>query len=168
MKKRYLYSILFGIPGFFVSGLISLAFFGAAAGVLWIFVFGDDPWPPITDVILPVLLAFVFLSVWLAAVTTGFVIGKHLKSNPIVNKKHILVSLFATLIPLLFIVLYMVSVGNIGAKSDSVRCSDYCSQKGYSASVVSPQYAGEVTCGCIDNSGQEKIKVPVDTINLPK
>jgi len=46
MKKRYLYTLLFGIPGFFIAGIISLFFFGAFFGVLWIFIFGITHGPP--------------------------------------------------------------------------------------------------------------------------
>ena len=43
MKRRYLYSILVCVPGPVVSLIITLVVFGAAAGVLWIFIFGDNP-----------------------------------------------------------------------------------------------------------------------------
>jgi hypothetical protein len=45
MKKRYIYGLLFGIPGFFISLIISAGVFGFAAGILWLYVFGDNPWP---------------------------------------------------------------------------------------------------------------------------
>ena len=45
MKRRYLYVLIFGVPALLVSVIISFLLFGAAAGVLWIFVFGDNPWP---------------------------------------------------------------------------------------------------------------------------
>ncbi len=45
MKKRYLYTLLFLVPGLFVSLLITLAVFAAVFGALWLYVFGDSTWP---------------------------------------------------------------------------------------------------------------------------
>ncbi len=168
MKKRYLYSILFGIPGLLLSGLFALLIAGFAAGVLWIFVFGDNPWPSIVETALPVLIALVFLTVWIAFTAIGFVIGKRLESDPILNKKHILASIIATLLPILFFLFYQLSVGNVGPESAGIRCDDYCLKQGYSASSVSPQNAGSQTCSCLDSLGREKLKVPLDTLKSPK
>jgi hypothetical protein len=117
MKKRYLYSILFGIPGFFVSLIISFVIFGVAAGILWIYVFGDNPWPSSIEKILPILFALTFLTVWIASITIGYVTGKKLESDPVMNKNHILVSGGLTVMFILFIALQQLSVGNIGPKS---------------------------------------------------
>lgn len=168
MKKRHIYSILFGIPGLIVSAIVSFAVSGFAAGVLWIFVFGDNPWPSVIEKIFPFLLALVFLTVWFACIRIGFVIGKQLEQNPVLNKKHVLVSIALTLIPILFIVFYQFQVGNIGPKSEGVRCSDFCSQKGYSASSMPPQNSGKRTCSCLNNFGLEIIKVPIDSLDLLK
>jgi hypothetical protein len=168
MKKRYLYSLLFGIPGFIISVVISFMFFGFLVGVLWIYVFGDNPWPSLIEKILPALFALVFLTLWITTIVVGFIVGKRLENNPVLNKKHILVSIGVTIIPILFIVLYQVSVGNIGPKSDGERCSDFCSQRGYSGSSMPPEDSGERSCSCLDNSGLEIIKVPIDSIDTVK
>ena len=165
MKKRYLYSLLFGIPGFFVSGMISLVVFGAVIGILWIYVFGDNPWPFSTDKMLSILPVFLFLILWIASITIGYVIGKKLEKDPLLNWKHILVSGGLTLLFILFIVLQQWSVGNIGPKSDSVLCSDFCSQKGYSGSGMPPENSGDRSCSCFDNSGNEVLTVPLDSID---
>jgi len=79
MKKRYLYSLLFGIPGFFVALIISFLLFGVTAGVLWVFVFGDNPWPSFTEKILPGLFVLAFLVAWIIFIGIGFVIGRRLE-----------------------------------------------------------------------------------------
>jgi len=165
MKRRYIYSLLFGVPGFIVSLIVSFVVSGFAGGVLWIYGFGDNPWPAYIENILPVLLALVFMTVWLASLTIGFITGKKLEQNPILNKKHILTSIGVTIISILFIVFHQLSVGNIGPKSDSLRCSDFCSQKGYSASSMPPRDSGERSCSCLDQSGHEIIRVPLDSID---
>jgi hypothetical protein len=164
MKKRYLYSILFGIPGLFVSLIISFVIFGVAAGILWIYVFGDNPWPSPTEVMLPILFALSFLIVWITSITVGYVTGKKLESDPALNKTHILVSGGLTIMFVLFIVLQQLSVGNLGPKSEDVLCSEFCSRQGYSGSGMPPRNSGERTCSCFDNSGREVLKVPLDDI----
>ena len=165
MKKRYLYALLFGIPGFFVSGMIALFVFGAAMGVLWLFVFGDNTWPFSTDILLPVLLVIVFLFLWIAFISLGYVIGKRLEKNETWNWKHIFVSGVVTPLFIFFIVLQQWSLGNLGPKSDSALCSDYCTRQGYSASGLPPLNSGDRTCSCYDNDGNEALRVPLDKIN---
>lgn len=164
MKKRYLYSLLFGIPGFFVSVMISLFVFGAMTGILWIFVFGDNPWPSWTGAMFPVLLAFTFLMVWSGIISIGFSIGRKLENDPAVNHRHALISGALTILLILFMVLQQWSVGNLGPKADSVICSDFCAQKGYSGSGMPPQNSGDRGCSCFDNSGNEALIVPLDDI----
>ena len=164
MKRRYLYSILFGVPGFIVALLVSFLLFGFAAGVLWLFVFGDNPWPEVVGSAFPILLALVFLILWLGSLAIGFSVGKRLESNPTLNKAHILASAGVTIVCILFILLQQVSVGNIGPKPDSTRCSDYCTQQGYSASSMPPRNSGQRTCSCLDSSGVEIITVPLESI----
>ncbi|HSA99037.1 MAG TPA: hypothetical protein VLE49_00190 [Anaerolineales bacterium] len=165
MKKRYLYALLFGIPGFFVAGIIALFIFGAATGILWLFVFGDNPWPSFTDKVLLILLVLAFLLLWTTSIAAGYNAGKKLESNPALNWMHILVSGGLTLMVILFIVLQQFSVGNIGPKSDSRVCSEFCIRKGYAASGMNLQESVDRTCTCFDNAGNEALKVPWDTID---
>ena len=165
MKKRYLYALLFGIPGFFVAGMIALFVFGAVMGGLWLFVFGDNTWPFSMDILLSVLLVVVFLLLWVGFITLGFVIGKRLEKDTTWHWKHVLVSGAVTLLFILFIILQQWSVGNLGPKSDSALCSDYCTRQGYSASGLPPLNSGDRSCSCYDNAGDEALKVPLDKIN---
>lgn len=168
MRKRYLYSLIFGIPGFFVSVFISSIIFGGIAGVLWLFVFGDNPWPAYADTLLAILFVLVFLTVWLATITLGFIIGRRLEQNPVLNKNHILSSLGITAIFVLFILFQQLSVGNLGPKSEGEHCMDFCIQEGYSASSIPAQDTGERSCSCLDGSGNEIITVPLDSIDSAK
>jgi hypothetical protein len=167
VKKRYLYSILFGVPGFLFSGIIATFFSGFVLGLLWIFVFGDNPWPSIVETIMPTLIITVFITVWLVFIGVGFLIGKHLEPDPVMNKRHVWAAACATILPLLFIVFYQLRVGNFGPKSDGERCSDYCQQEGYSASSMPPRDSGDRTCICMDDFGQETRKVPIEELSPP-
>jgi hypothetical protein len=168
MKKRYIYSILFGVPGFIVSLMVSFVLSGFAAGVLWIYVFGDNPWPADTQNILIVLFVLVFLTVWLACLTIGYFVGKRLEQSPVLNKKHVLTSIGVTILFILFIAFQQLIVGNLGPKSDGERCLDFCIQEGYSASSMPPRESGVRSCSCLDQSGNEIITVPIDSIDPVK
>ena len=164
MKKRYSYALLFGIPGFFVSVIIALIVFGVVMGALWLYFFGDNPWPATTEKILSSFFVITFLIVWIISITVGFVVGKRLEKDPRLDKSHILISSGLTLLFMLLIIIQQLRVGNLGPKSDGIVCSDYCSLNGYSGSSLPPRNSGERSCSCIDNFGNEVLKVPLDSI----
>ena len=168
MKKRFIYSILFGIPGLLISAMLSLIVAGTAAGALWIFVFGDNPWPASVETILPVVILAVFLVVWTAILAAGFFIGKRLERDPVFNKGHILVSIGVIVAFLLGFAFFQLGIGNIGPRSEGLLCSDYCRQKGYSVSSESPQNLGNRTCSCLDQFGNDILTVPAESLNIPK
>lgn len=168
MRKRFIYLILFGIPGLILALIISFVISGLVLGFLWLFVFGDDPWPSSVETISSLLFVFTFLVAWTAILAAGFVTGKRLEKDTTMNKSHILASVGISILFILFIVLHQLSVGNIGPKSDGEFCMDYCIQQGYSASSTPPQNSGEKSCSCLDDSGSEVIKIPIDSIKPVK
>ena len=168
MKRRYIYSILFGIPGFVLSLMLAFLVSGFALGILWLFVFGDSPWPSWTETLIPVVFALIFLTTWFTCVTIGLVIGKQREADPALNRKHIWASVGVTILFMLFIVFQQTGVGNLGPKSDGLRCSDFCTQKGYAASSMPPQDSGVRNCSCLDGSGHEIITVPLRDIDSVK
>jgi hypothetical protein len=165
MKKRYVYALLFGFPGLFVSGILCLLVFGGLLGFFWLFVFGDNPWPSSIDTILVILLVLTFLISWTGFILLGYVTGRRLEKDPAWNWNHILLSAGLTVLFILFLVFQQWSVGNIGPKSDSLLCSDYCVAQGYAGSGMPPRDSGERTCSCYDSSGNEALKVPLDSID---
>lgn len=164
MKKRYVYSLLFGIPGFFVSLIVAVSVSGATSGFLWIFVFGDNPWPASSEKILAVIFILGLVVSWSALIATGYVIGKNLEQEPGVNTRHIMLSALATIVPIAVIGLQQWKAGNIGPLPDTVRCSQFCREKGYPGSGMPPRDSGERTCSCFGNDGRETIKVPIYNI----
>jgi hypothetical protein len=166
VKKRYLYSILFGIPGFFISLIVLSIVFAFTAGILWLYFLGDDPWPSSVETIFPILFFSGFLAMWVTLIIVGYRAGKKLESDPQLNWKHILVSVSLTLLFILFISVQQLSVGNIGPKSDELVCSDYCSLQGYSGSGMPPKDSGQRICSCFKDSGVEVIKIPIQSIDL--
>jgi hypothetical protein len=170
MKKRYLYSLLFGIPGLFVAGIISIALFGALTGFLWIYIFGDNPWPPYAEALVSKIFILAVLILWIASITLGYVVGKRLENDPVLNRKHALLSAGLTAIFLLLILFQQWSVGNLGPTSDTVLCSEFCARHGYAGSGMPPQDTGDRICSCFDEAGNEVLVVPLDSLapNAPK
>ncbi len=166
MPKRYLYSLLFGLPGLFISGILSILLFGAVAGILWLFIFGDDPWPAAAQTAISALFVLVFLVVWIGFILLGYWFGRRLENDPALNRSHVLLSAGLTLLFVLFILLYQWNVGTIGPNPDSVLCSDFCSQHGYSGSGMPPESSGSRLCTCYDDSGDESLTIPLDHLDF--
>ena len=164
MKKRYLYSLLFGIPGLFVAGVISVFAFGALAGALWLFVFGDHPWPAFSERFVSALFVLVVLTLWLGFILLGFFVGKRLEGDAALSRNHILISAGLTLLFILLILFQQWSVGNLGPNSNSALCSEFCMQHGFSASGMPPEDTGNQICSCYDETGNEALRIPLDHI----
>src|SRR5512133_1062555 len=165
MKKRYLYTLLFGIPGFFIAGIFSIFVFAALTGILWLYVFGDNTWPAYLEPVLATLFVLAILTLWIASIALGYFIGRKLEKDPTLNRAHILISAGLTLALILLIVFHQWSVGNLGPKSDSTACSDFCTLHGYSGSGTSPEISGDRTCSCYDGSGNEVLRIPLDHLD---
>ena len=164
MKQRYIYVILFGIPGFLVSLLITIMFFGFLAGFLWLYIFGDETWPAYIENMLPVLFVITFLILWTASITYGYFTGKRLEDSSEVDRKHIITSIVVLILSLSIILLYQARIGNIGSKPVTLLCSEYCLSQGFVMSSMPPRDSGEMTCSCFDEFGQETMNIQVDDI----
>ena len=168
MKRRYLYVLLFGVPALLVSLIISFLLFGATAGVLWIFAFGDNPWPPFAEKMLAATFYVAFLALWVTFVSVAFVVGKNQEQSPSLNPKHVMTSVGASVLALLFIVLHQWRVGNIGTRTESELCSAFCQDRGFGASGMPPKNAGASTCSCFDAQGREAVKVPMGDVTATR
>jgi hypothetical protein len=165
MKKRYLYALLFGLPGLFIAGMVSIFGFAALTGLLWLFVFGDNPWPAYSEPVLASLFVLVVLALWMFFIVLGYFVGRRLEKDPVLNRTHILISVGLTLAFLLLLVFQQWSVGNLGPKTGSAQCSDFCSLHGYSGSGMPPAISGDRTCSCYDSNGNEVLKIPLDHLD---
>ncbi len=161
MKRRYLYVLLYCAPALLAAAIISVLLFGAAAGTLWLFAFGDSPWPASVDDTLVALFLLVCAGLWLALISLAYLAGKKQEANPGFNTRPVAGAVGATVLLALLIVWHQWGVGNIGAKSESLLCSDFCRDKGYAASGLPPRDAGTRTCSCFDARGRESATVPM-------
>jgi hypothetical protein len=165
MQKRYLYALLFGIPGLFVTALLTAVLLGAAAGFLWLFVFGDSPWPEATQTLFPAAGLIVFLIAWVGIIAWGYRFGIGQEDGRPIDRRHLLIAAGAILLPIVIVILHQYRVGNLGPPSDGERCSDYCREQGYAASGMPARDSGDRSCICYDGRGREALTVPLSTID---
>jgi len=164
LKRRYLYVLLFSVPIVLASAVISFAVFGAAAGVLWLFVAGDSPWPSSANTSLVALFVLAFAASSLALTSRAYAVGRREEAQASLNAKHALAAVGATALLLLAVGAYQWHVGNIGARTDDVLCSEFCRAKGFAGSGMPPRNAGAATCTCFDTQGREVATVPMENV----
>lgn len=164
MKKRYLYVLLFGVPALLAAMIVSVLLFATAAGVLWIFVFGDEPWPSSADALLTSVLVLVCVALWLALTSVAYVYGKRQEGRGALNTRHVTASTAATALLVLLVLAHQRGVGNIGPQSDSALCSEFCRSRGFAGSGMPSRDAGAPTCSCFDTQGREAAKVPMTEV----
>jgi hypothetical protein len=161
MKRRYLYVLLFALPALLASAAVALALFGAVAGALWLFVFGDKPWPSAVDRVLVPLTLVALAAMWVGLLSRAYAFGKRQEQGPAPVTRHAAVAAGATVLLVLLAVSYQWRVGNIGPKDDGTLCSEFCRDKGFSGSGMPPRNQGAATCSCLDAQGREAVKVPI-------
>jgi hypothetical protein len=164
LKKRWLYPLLFAIPIVLVSAIVASAVFGAAAGVMWLFVAGDDAWPAWTDPVLVGTFVLAFAATAIVLARIAYAAGVERESEASGNGAAVLTALGAGALLLLAIGAYQWRVGNLGPKSDGVLCSEFCMTKGYGGSGMPPRDSGDATCSCIDAQGREAVRMPMNRI----
>ncbi len=152
MRRRYLYLLLFAVPSALLGLIAAGVAVAGAAGVLWLFVFGDDPWPRQSDLIFAAVAVLAGAPVLGASLTMAYQVGKAQESKPRVPRGHLGLALGLTLAFGLLIVLQLAGPRR-GPVSDSERCADVCRHAGFSASSMPPRDSGLRTCSCLDEQG---------------
>ncbi|MEO8654416.1 MAG: hypothetical protein ABI409_09865 [Ramlibacter sp.] len=164
MKRRHLYVLVFALPALLASVMVASALFGAVAGVLWLFVFGDNAWPSSVDTVLVPLAAVALAAMWAALLSRAYAFGKRQEQTAAPMTRHVAMAAAATVLIVLLGVSYQWRVANIGPKDDGTLCSDFCRDKGYAGSGMPPRNQGAATCSCFDGQGREAVKVPMGEV----
>jgi len=164
MKKRHFYTLLFAVPGLLWSLLLAFVVFGMVAGALWLYVYGDELWPDTATKVLSVSFVLVFAVLWLTSLAAGYRFGKRREAQAGYNRRHVLVAVAATVLPLVLAMLHQFRMGNLGSRPDSALCADYCRSRGWSGSGMPPADTGERTCFCLDDRGVEAERLPLERI----
>lgn len=160
MRRRYLYALMYSVPAFVFSAVFTVVVTAVIAGMLWIFFFGDNPWPSLINRYSPALMAAVFAVAWLILLWAAFTWGKRQEACPSLNMKHLYMAAGATAALALGIFLHQLSVGNIGPEPDVIVCADFCTARKFDAS----RFPQDGTCRCFGPDGQEALKVSMSTV----
>jgi hypothetical protein len=159
LKRRHVYVLLFAVPALLVSIIAAALMLAASAGALWLFVYGDNPWPNTADVLLGAVFLLGAAALWLALLFVAYLVGRQQESERSLNKGHVALSLGTTVVLAVVIILRIAGLNLAGAQSDSVVCADLCREQGFSASGLPPRESGDRTCSCYDAQGQEARRV---------
>lgn len=152
MRRRYLYLLLFAIPALLVSLIAAGVAVAGAAGVLWLFVFGDDPWPRQSDLIFAAVAVVAAAPVLGASLTLAYRAGRAQEAQPRVPRGHLGLAIGLTLALGALIALQLAGPRR-GPVSDGERCADLCLASGFNASSMPPRDSGLRTCSCLDAGG---------------
>lgn len=155
-----MYPLVYAVPALMVAAIAMVVATVAIAGVLWVFVFGDDTWPSFVRDLAPVFMATVLGIGWLVLLAVAYRRGRQEEARGAFDRKHLLVSAGAAAGLVLLVLLHQRSVGNIGPRSDSLACNVYCSDKGFAAS----RFPQDGTCRCMRVTGPEVLNVPMDDV----
>lgn len=164
MQRRYVYLLIFGGPALLVAIVVATLLFGAATGILWLFVFGDDPWPAYAEAVLTAAFVLGCLTLWALFLSAAYAAGKAQEARATLNPRHVIGAVGVTALLVLIVVTHQWQVGNLGAKSAGVLCAEFCQAKGYAGSGMPPRDAGAAICSCIDGQGREALTLPLADI----
>lgn len=168
MKRRYAYILLFAVPALLAACILAVLLGAAVAGGLWLFVFGDDPWPASASTALTVLFVLVGAGVWAGLLTVAYASGRAQEPLATPILRPLMAAAGATAILALLVVFQQWRVGNLGPQSVDVLCSEYCREQGFLASGMPPRDSGAATCSCFDTQGREALRAPIDEITPRK
>ena len=162
MKQSTIYALLFGFPALPAAVIASVFAGGMVAGGLWLFVFGDNPWPSSSSVPVVLVMAVVFLAITGLIAMTGFLYGRDRQvSGKKTQRLHIAMSAGLTLA--LVALVFLVQHRNEAGHSEYSRCRALCISKGYSGKQTRtrPLKNASRTCDCwnpgtgkFDNAGK--------------
>ena len=163
-KRRYLYVLIFAAPTFLISVIAGGMLLGAVAGALWLFVFGDDPWPTAADTLLTSVFVLSCVTFWIAQLSIAYAVGKREEAKPALNRTHVLLSVGSTVVLAVLIALRLSGLG-LGDRPDSLVCADHCLAVGAAGSGMPPRDSGDRTCSCYDAEGRVITSISLQDIS---
>ena len=105
MKARYAYPLLFLVPGVMAGVIVAALATATGEGFLWLFVYGDNPWPPGSSAALTIFAVVVGLLVLAAVLAIAYRFGKAQESRGGLRKAHVLIAILLSVgLPLLILV----------------------------------------------------------------
>ena len=114
VKARYAYPLLFLAPIAMLGIIVAALAVAAGAGVLWIFVYGDHPWPASANTALMAPAVLIGLGVIVGLTVAAYRVGKARESRGGLPRGHMLAALGLSIGLPLLVLLHQWQVGNLG------------------------------------------------------
>jgi hypothetical protein len=114
MKARFAYPLAFFIPSAMAALLSAFVVGGAAGGILWLFVFGDDPWPGAADKAVMMFVTLAAATTLAALLFASYSFGKKREVRGGLSRQHLVLAFAISILLPAFALLYEWQVGNIG------------------------------------------------------
>ena len=92
MKARFAYPLICLPLSAMSAGLVAIVFVACAAGVMWIFVYGDNEWPAAAERTVMTLSVLVFATILAVLLSALYKFGKKQELRGGLSKKHALVA----------------------------------------------------------------------------
>jgi cytochrome bd-type quinol oxidase subunit 2 len=115
MKARFSYPLICLPLSAMSAGVVAIVFVACAAGVMWIFVYGDNEWPAAAERTVMALSVLIFAAILALILVALYKFGKEQESRGGLTKKHALVAVIATLLLPMLILIRQWSIGAIGS-----------------------------------------------------
>ena len=116
MRARYACPLLF-LPACLVAALVAAVLSGAGVGgLLWLFVYGDNPWPAYTDTVVMGLATCVGIGVLAAALVACHGFGRRLESAGGLRAGHVVFAIALTVLLPALVLLHQWRIGNLGGQ----------------------------------------------------
>lgn len=114
MKARYSYPLLFLLPSTMAAFLAAVVVAGAGAGVLWIFVYGDDSWPDSASTALMSLAVIASVATLAILMFASYSYGKSREPARGLARQHIVWALGISILLPAVVLLHQWQVCNFG------------------------------------------------------
>lgn len=114
MKTRYSYPLLFLLPSVMVAFLVAFVVVVAGAGVLWIFVYGDDPWPESSGTALMSLAVIASAATLASLMFASYSYGKSREPSGGMAGRHVACGVGISILLPALVLLHQWQVGNLG------------------------------------------------------
>ena len=114
MKTRYSYPLLFLLPSAMVAFLVAIVVIGTGAGVLWIFVYGDNSWPESSGTALMSLAVIASVATLAFLLFTGYSYGKNREPSGGMAGRHVAWGVGISILLPALVLLHQWQVGNLG------------------------------------------------------
>ena len=114
MKARHAYLLLFFVPSVMLAALTAALGAAAVAGLLWLFVYGDDPWPARANTVAMSVASLAGLVVLATLLLLARHVGKRQEGGEGLRRAHVLVALGLSVGLPLLVLFQQWQVGNLG------------------------------------------------------